>query len=122
MSEMHVAWVKYVCGRLKSDFRYSKDNVYNNFPWPENNSGKHSQLIEAAAKKVLDSRLEFPDSSLSNLYNPLSMPQLLVKAHTELDKAVDTAYRSQPFASEAERMEYLFGLYEKYVKHPVHQG
>ena len=122
MSKMHVAWVKYVCGRLKSDFRYSKDNVYNNFPWPENNSGKHSQLIEAAAKKVLDSRLEFPDSSLSNLYNPLSMPQLLVKAHTELDKAVDTAYRSQPFASEAERMEYLFGLYEKYVKHPVHQG
>ena len=115
MSKMHMAWVKYICGRLKSDFRYSKDIVYNNFPWPESPTKKQVNAIETAAQKVLDARLQFPDSSLADLYDPLTMPPALIKAHNELDKAVDIAYRPQPFTSEANRMEFLFGLYEKYT-------
>jgi hypothetical protein len=114
-STMHMAWVRTVCGRLKSDFRYSKDIVYNNYPWPENPSESHIQKIEQNAQKVLDARALFPECSLAVLYDPLTMPPELVKAHQELDKAVDLAYRPQPFPSEAKRMEFLFELYEKYT-------
>ena len=115
MSTMHMAWVKTTCGRLKSDFRYSKDNVYNNFPWPENPSEKQIKTIEEKAQNVLDVRASFPNSSLADLYNPLTMPPALVKAHNELDKAVDAAYSKQNFSTEAKRMEFLFELYEKYT-------
>ncbi len=115
MSSLHMAWVKTVCGRLKSDFRYSKDIVYNNFPWPENPSEKQIKAIEAAAHKVLDVRTQFPNSSLADLYDPTTMPPTLVKAHNELDKAVDLAYRAQAFTSDANRMVFLFELYEKYT-------
>ena len=114
-STMHMAWVKTTCGRLKSDFRYSKDIVYNNYPWPENPSEKQIKTIEEKAQNVLDVRASFPNSSLADLYNPLTMPPALVKAHNELDKAVDTAYSKQAFTSEAKRMEFLFELYEKYT-------
>jgi hypothetical protein len=115
MSKMHMAWVKYICGRLKSDFRYSKDIVYNNFPWPENLNDKQVSAIESATQKVLDARLQFPYSSLADLYDPLTIPPALIKAHNELDKAVDLAYRPQAFTSEANRMVFLFELYEKYT-------
>jgi type I restriction-modification system DNA methylase subunit len=115
MSTMHMAWVKYTCGRLESRFRYSKDIVYNNYPWPVNATRVQEINIEKAAQKVIDTRALFPNSSLAELYDPLTMPPELVKAHSELDKAVDLAYRSQPFVSEANRMEYLFELYEKYT-------
>ena len=115
MSTMHMAWVKSVCGRLESRYRYSKDIVYNNYPWPENPTDKQLKAIETASQKVLDARLEFPKSSLSDLYDPLTMPPVLIKAHNELDKAVDLAYRPQPFTSEANRMVFLFELYEKYT-------
>lgn len=115
MSKMQMAWVKYICGRLKSDFRYSKDIVYNNYPWPENPNEKQIGAIEKATEKVLEAREQFLNSSLADLYNPFTMPEQLVKAHNELDKAVDLAYRPQAFTSEANRMEYLFGLYEKYT-------
>lgn len=115
MSAMHMAWVKSVCGRLESRFRYSKDIVYNNYPWPDNPNEKQIKAIETAAQKVLDARLQFPNSSLADLYDPLTMPPTLVKAHNELDKAVDLAYRPQPFTSEANRMVFLFELYEKYT-------
>jgi type I restriction-modification system DNA methylase subunit len=115
MSTMHMAWVKTTCGRLKSDFRYSKDIVYNNYPWPENPSDKQINTIEEKAQQVLDVRASFPTSSLADLYNPLTMPPALVKAHNELDKAVDAAYSKQAFTSEAKRMEFLFELYEKYT-------
>jgi hypothetical protein len=114
-SVMHITWVKYTCGRLESRLRYSNTIVYNNFPWPENPNDKQIKAIEAAAQKVLDARQEFPNSSLADLYDPLTMPPVLVKAHNELDKAVDLAYRPQTFTSEANRMEFLFGLYEKYT-------
>ena len=110
-----MAWVKTVCGRLKSDFRYSKDIVYNNFPWPEKPTEKQIKNIEEKAQQVLTVRLNFPNSSLADLYSPISMPPSLTKAHNELDKAVDSAYRSVPFTSEANRMVYLFELYEKYT-------
>ncbi|HBW57738.1 MAG TPA: SAM-dependent methyltransferase, partial [Oscillatoriales bacterium UBA8482] len=111
-SEMHMTWVRYVCGRLKSDYRYSKDIVYNNYPFPENVSDKQKQKVETAAQKVLDTRTKYPDSSLADLYDPLTMPPDLVKAHQALDKAVDLCYRPQPFVSELNRIEYLFSLYE----------
>ena len=114
MSKMHMAWVKYICGRLKSDFRYSKDIVYNNFPWPENLNDKQVSAIESATQKVLEARLEFPNSSLADLYDFLTMPTVLFNAHNELDKVVDLAYRAQTFTSEANRMVFLFELYEKY--------
>jgi hypothetical protein len=111
-SEMHMTWVKYVCGRLKSDYRYSKDIVYNNYPFPENISDKQKQKVETAAQNVLDTRQKYPDSSLADLYNPLTMPPDLVKAHQTLDKAVDLCYRPQPFVNELNRIEHLFSLYE----------
>lgn len=114
-SLMHMSWMKYTCGRMKSDYNYSNSIVYNNYPWPENSSAKQIKAIETAAQKVLDARLEFPKSSLADLYDPLTMPPTLVKAHKELDKSVDIAYRSQPFTSEANRMVFLFELYEKYT-------
>jgi hypothetical protein len=112
-SEMHMAWVKYVCGRLKSDYRYSKDIVYNNFPFPETATDKQKQTVETCAQAVLDTRVKYPDSSLADLYDPLTMPPDLLKAHQKLDKAVDLCYRPQPFTSELNRIEYLFELYEK---------
>lgn len=114
-SLMHMAWVRYTCGRLKSDFRYSKDIVYNNFPWPENPSEKQKQTIETAAQAVLDARLQFPDSSLADLYDPLTMPPVLLKAHQTLDKVVDAAYGKTTFKTEAERVAFLFELYQKYT-------
>jgi hypothetical protein len=115
MSTMHITWVKNICGRLKSDYRYSKDIVYNNYSWLENPNEKTIKSIEEKAHKVLDVRLQFPNSSLADLYDPLTMPPSLTKAHNELDKAVDLAYRPQAFKSEANRMVFLFDLYEKYT-------
>jgi len=114
-SLMHMTWVRYVCGRLKSDFRYSNSIVYNNFPWPESPTAKQRETIEQAAQKVLDMRAAFPGSSLADLYDPLTMPPALVKAHHQLDRAVDLAYRPQPFVSETKRIEFLFDLYDKYT-------
>jgi hypothetical protein len=114
-SVMHNAWMRTVCGRLKSDYRYSASIVYNNFPWPSNPSDKQQQAVEAAAQAVLDARAQFPDSSLADLYDPLTMPPVLLKAHRALDKAVDAAYGRTSFAAEAERVAFLFDLYQKYT-------
>jgi hypothetical protein len=109
---MHMTWVRYVCGRLKSDYSYSKDIVYNNYPFPDRISDKQKQKVEIAAQAVLDSRAKYPDSSLADLYDPLTMPPDLVKAHQILDKAVDLCYRPQAFINELNRIEFLFDLYE----------
>jgi hypothetical protein len=114
-SEMHNVWIKYVCGRIKSDYRYSNDIVYNNYPWPENISDKQKSNVEKLAQHVIDVRATFVNSSLSDLYDPNLMPPSLVKAHQALDKAVDLCYRSQPFINEAKRIEFLFELYDKYT-------
>ena len=114
-SSMHNVWMRYTCGRLKSDFSYSNTIVYNNFPWPLNPSEKQKESIENAAIAVLEARKIYKNSNLADLYNPLNMPSELVKAHNLLDKAVDLSYRSQPFPNDANRMEFLFGLYEQYT-------
>jgi hypothetical protein len=110
-----MVWVRYTCGRLESRFRYSNTIVYNNFPWPENPTEKQKQRVEEAAEKVLSVREAFPESSLADLYDPVLMPPKLVKAHQQLDKAVDLCYRPQPFTTDTNRMEILFELYDKYT-------
>ena len=125
-SRMHMAWVKYVCGRIKSDYRYTNSIVYNNFPWPNLSSnqppahtGRAKVAIETAAQAVLDVRAAFPDSSLADLYDPLSMPPALVKAHQKLDAAVDKAYElsggKKSYKNDAERVAWLFELYQQYT-------
>jgi hypothetical protein len=127
-SSMHNAWMRYTAGRLKSDYRYSKDIVYNNFPWPTEllfsdqkeplapvKSNKFA--IETAAQAVLDARAQFPESSLADLYDPLAMPPTLLKAHQKLDAAVDKAYEfsggKKSYKTDAERVAFLFELYQR---------
>ncbi len=116
-SAIHMAWVRQVCGRLESRYRYSAKLVYNNFPWPEAPSAKRRTAVEKAAQGVLEAREEFlppnGESTLAALYHPVSMPAKLVKAHRALDRAVDLCYRPQSFANERQRVEFLFALYEK---------
>jgi len=143
-STMHMAWVRYTCGRLKSDYRYSAGIVYNNFPWPETPSNSPLSggeprsnsspdkgrpggvsAVETAAQAVLDARAQFMSpspqpspasgrgSSLADLYDPLTMPPALVKAHQALDRAVDACYRKAAFTSDAQRVEFLFERYQQ---------
>lgn len=114
-SQMHNSWMRYTCGRLKSDYSYSNSLVYNNYPWPKDPSPKNKKKVEEAAQHVLDVRERYPDSSLADLYDPLTMPPDLVKAHQALDKAVDLCYRPQAFPNETSRIEYLFNLYQEYT-------
>ncbi len=112
-SAMHMAWMRYTAGRLKSDYQYSAGIVYNNFPWPEPSAAQRT-AIERSAQAVLDARQPSLDAgaTLADLYDPLAMPLALVKAHAALDRAVDLAYRAQPFPSEAARVAFLFERYE----------
>jgi hypothetical protein len=110
-STMHMAWMRYVCGRMKSDYQYSKGIVYNNFPWPTP-TAKQQTAIETAAQAILNSRAKFPKSSLADLYDPVAMPPELAKAHQRLDKTVEKAY-GREFDGDAERVAYLFELYQK---------
>ena len=112
-SAMHMAWVRQVGGRLKSDYRYSGSMVYNNYPWPQTVTDKQRIAVEAAAQAVLDARAQYPTSTLADLYDPLTMPVPLLKAHQQLDRAVDRCYRPEPFPSDRHRVEYLFALYEQ---------
>jgi len=111
-STMHMAWVRTVCGRLKSDYRYSTSLVYNNFPWPDPTPEQRA-AVETKAQGVLDARAEFPTSTLADLYDPTAMPPPLVKAHAELDAAVEKCYRKEKFTSDRERVEFLFQRYEQ---------
>jgi hypothetical protein len=110
-SIMHMALMRYVCGRLGLSYRYSASIVYNNYPWPTPTE-KQRAAIETAAQNVLDARALFPRSSLAGLYDPLTMPQKLVKAHQKLDKAVEAAY-GRTFDDDSHRVAYLFELYQK---------
>lgn len=114
-SAMHMAWVRYVCGRLKSDYRYSKDVVYNNYPWPQAPTAAQVAKVEACAQAVLDARGAHPTATLADLYDPLAMPPDLRAAHTALDRAVDACYRKEKFGTELERIQFLFELYRQYT-------
>jgi hypothetical protein len=96
---------------LKSDYRYSKDIVYNNFPWP-NPTKKQEAAIEKFAQAVLEVRVKFPKSTFAALYDPLTMPKDILKAHQKLDKAVEAAY-GRSFDDDSQRVAYLFELYQK---------
>ena len=128
LSTMHMAWTRQVCGRLESRFQYSALIVYNNFPWPfhtpdsEPNqppapASQAQAAIESAAQAVLDARAQFPGSSLADLYDPLTMPPVLLKAHQRLDAAVDKAYQlaggPKSYRNDAERVAFLFTLYQR---------
>lgn len=112
-SAMHMAWMRITSGRLKSDVRYSVKLTYNTFPWPSPEA-KQRALIEKAAQVVLDARAPrlAAGASLADLYDPLTMPAELLRAHQALDHAVDRAYRSAAFVTERERVEFLFARYE----------
>ncbi len=114
-SQMHMAWMRSVAGRLKSDYRYSKDIVYNNFIWPEVTSDQRAE-IERLAQAVLDARAQFPTASLADLYDPLTMPPALSKAHKQLDRAVDKLYSPSAFPSDPARVAHLFELYQALTK------
>ena len=111
-SIMHMAWMRTVGGRLESRYQYSATMVYNTFPWPKATDKQH-EAIERATQSVLDVRDQYPDSTPAELYDPLSMPPELVKAHQKLDKAVDAAYGKTGFNNEAERVAFLFELYRQ---------
>ena len=111
ISSMHMAWLRHVGGRLKSDYRYSSGLVYNTFPTPPASADRFK--IEPLAQAVLDARAAHLGATLADLYDPDLMPPNLRRAHQELDRAVERLYRRSGFSSERERVEHLFRLYEK---------
>ena len=111
-SNIHMAWTRVVCGRLKSDYSYSNTIVYNNFPWPTPTDAQ-KQKIEATAQGILDARALYPDASLADLYDPLTMPVELQKAHTANDKAVMEAYGFSTKMSEADCVAALMKMYQQ---------
>ncbi len=138
-SSVHMAWMRAVCGRLKSDYRYSNTIVYNNFPWPfsekqtdlfapngthqkaKNVSSEQIRLlnqekIQQTAQKILDARAKYPDSSLADLYDETVMPPELRKAHQKNDRAVMQAYGFTPKMTESEIVAELFKIYERLTK------
>lgn len=116
-SSVHMAWMRAVCGRLKSDYRYSKDVVYNNFPWPDVNEQQRKR-IAATAQGILDARGLYPDSSLADLYDPVTMPPELLKAHRDNDRAVMAAYGFDASLQESDIVARLFALYSTATRPP----
>lgn len=117
-SVVHMAWTRAVCGRLGTGYRYSKDIVYNNFPWVDA-MDKQKATIEKLAQSVLDARAKFPDSSLADLYDPLTMPKELLKAHQALDRAVLKLYKFKQDMSESEIVAKLMEMYQKLTTTPT---
>jgi len=115
-SVMHMAWMRTVCGRLKSDYRYSNELVYNNFPWPNDINKSQQKVVESAAQVILEVRKEFSNSTLADLYDPRAMPKGLLDAHHALDRGADACYGRRAFKTEAERLEFLFELYQNYTE------
>jgi hypothetical protein len=112
---MHMSWLRHIGGRLKSDYRYSAGLVYNTFPLPQGwDGGVNPALrrLDALAQAILDARAAHPGATLADLYDPDLMPPNLRAAHIALDRAVDRLYRPSGFASDRERVEHLFTLYE----------
>ncbi len=113
-SNVHMAWMRAVCGRLKSDYRYSKDIVYNNFPWPAPTEEQKARIAEAA-QAILDARALYPDSSLAELYDPTLMPKELLQAHRQNDRLVMQAYGFAAKMTESECVAELFRRYGEII-------
>jgi hypothetical protein len=112
-SRMHMAWVRVVAGRLESRYRYSNKLVYNNFPWPPALTRDGRRSVAQAAQQIVDARSRYNDVTFADLYDPRTMPEPLLKAHTNLDRVVDRCYRRDSFPNDQSRVEYLFSLYEQ---------
>ena len=116
ISNVHMAWMRAVCGRLKSDYRYSKDVVYNNFPWPTPTDAQ-KEKIEQTAQAVLDARALYPDASLADLYDETTMPPELRRAHQANDRAVMQAYEfSIKDMTESKCVAELMRMYQELTK------
>ena len=111
-SNVHMAWMRVVCGRLEMRYRYSKDVVYNNFPWPSPTDEQRHKITQTA-QAILDARAKYPDSSLADLYDPTTMPYDLLEAHRRNDRAVMEAYGFSTKMSETECVAKLFEMYSK---------
>lgn len=116
-SRLHMDWMRMVSGRLESRYRYSKDLSYNTFPWPDRASLKLAQMqaVEQAAQQVLDARAKYPNNTLADLYDPLTMPAELRKAHNALDRAVEALYSLKSGSTEAQRLALLLTKYQELV-------
>lgn len=114
-SNVHMAWMRAICGRLKSDYSYTVNHVYNNFPWC-NPTDKQRETIEKTAQGILDARALYPDSSFADLYDPLTMPAELRKAHVANDKAVMAAYGFSTKMTEADCVAELMKMYQELTK------
>ena len=114
-SNVHMAWIRTVCGRLEMRYRYSKDVVYNNFPWPDADEAAQKR-IEQSAQAILDARALYPDSSLADLYDPVLMPAELREAHRQNDRAVMAAYGFSQKITESECVAALFALFSHHTK------
>ena len=116
LSNVHMAWMRAVCGRLEMRYRYSKDVVYNNFPWPTPTDEQKAK-IEQTAQAILDARALYPDSSLADLYDELTMPVELRRAHQDNDRAVMAAYGFPvKTMTESQCVAELFKLYQQLTK------
>jgi hypothetical protein len=111
-SKMHMLWVRTVGGKLESRLRYSVGIIYKTFPLPENDF----EILENVSKKILQIRSKYPDNSLEDLYDPVTMPSDLKKAHFDLDIAVEKLYRSKPFSTDDERISFLLSKYEEMIE------
>ena len=114
-SNVHMAWMRTVCCRLKSDYSYTVNNVYNNFPWPDADEAAQKR-IEQSAQAILDARALYPDSSLADLYDPVLMPAELREAHRQNDRAVMAAYGFPTKITESECVAALFALFSHHTK------
>jgi type I restriction-modification system DNA methylase subunit len=120
-SKMHMTWMKTFAGRLKSDYRYSSTLVYNTFPFPPISTQRKNEITQAVFR-ILEEREKHSDKTLAQLYDPDKMPAGLREAHRQNDEIIEKCYRSTPFTSDEERLEYLFKLYEKMIAEEKEQG
>jgi type I restriction-modification system DNA methylase subunit len=120
-SKVHMVWLQNIGGKLKSDYRYSKDIVYNTFPFPQISTHRKEELTQCTFR-ILEEREKHPEKTLAELYDPDKMPEGLKEAHRLNDEAVERCYRSTPFNSDEERLEYLFKLYEKMIQEEKEKG
>tara|TARA_B100000315_G_C14534019_1_gene567560 strand:- start:1078 stop:1650 length:573 start_codon:yes stop_codon:yes gene_type:complete len=114
-SAFHMVWMKAICGRLETRYNYSIQLVYNNFPFPPI-SNQHKDEITQSVFRILEEREKHSDKTLAQLYDPDKMPEGLREAHRLNDLTIERCYRSKPFESDEERLEYLFKLYEKMIQ------
>jgi len=114
-SKMHMVWFKTTAGRLKSDYNYSSALSYNTFPFPTISKQRKEELTQCTLR-IIDERLKHSEKTLAQLYDPDKMPEGLKEAHHQNDLAVERCFRSTPFSSDEERLEYLFKLYEKMIQ------